>query len=691
MPILQTAILLVLLPVCCFAPGFFLVRKLRWSALEKLCGGVGLSLILLYLAAWAIYCFSPRGAAMPVHVLPYALVSLVSIALGAAAWKDFALLVRNRAARRALYGYGFLLVWTFTLLAMIRVYSGAGWFGDWLEHFHRSLFFLYHYPANTPILPDYPVPSRPPMMNVLAAFFMAQTKESFALFQLVFAFVNLLLFLPCCLIMPALGTPGKRRTLLLLALFATSPVIMENSTYSWTKACAAFYVILAFWFYLAGWRKQDRVRTLAAFVALAAGLLVHYSAGPYVVFLAAHYLWRIFPKRADKWKELTAIAAACGVLLLTWFGWSLAVYGARATFLTNTSVTSSQEYKGSTVAKISLNLVDAIVPNLLRNPDALSILDQPSFAGFLRDRAFVFYQLNLIFNMGLVGGPLVLWLLYRTLRRRGGPPAGSAAPPNAKRNARRAAVRSTNRGTVKIRDVSRAAPSQERRFWMIAIAACVLLGIAVVGERDTIGAPHLTMLPLVALGLTLLAATVSWRKRTLAIVVMVGCLADFSLGVFLNARVESEENTPRETVYGAWVFQAGTFGQLQPPDSLSSGAWSNWFLKHYYALTGRWLEQLPRQYGTDPAFQSQWPLFRAGAEKRRLTLIGPWYGWWQRNGEARYFGDFVAGRDGSGTNAATAVLLLLFAGLMAALWRWRPHPPPPETASAAVRRKPARA
>ena len=661
---LRAAMLLMLLIVCCFAPGFFVIRKFRWSPLEKLCGAVGLSLILLYLAAWAIYLGGARGDAMPVHPLPFAVVSLICGALGAAAWKDAARLVRNRAARQALLGYGFLLVWTVTLLAMIRVYSGAGWFGDWLEHFHRSLFFLYHYPANTTIFPRNLLPARPPMMNVLASFFLAQTGDRFDLFQLIFSFLNLLLFLPCCLMMPALGAPAKRRTLLLVALFAASPVIMENATYSWTKAGAAFYVVLAFWFYLAGWRKRDRLRTTAAFVALAGGLLVHYSAGPYIVFFAIHYLWRVFPKRRDKWKELAGIAVACGLLLLTWFGWSLAVYGAEGTLLSNSTVKSSQQYPGSTLAKISLNLFDTVVPNLLRNPDELRILDQPSAIGLLRDRMFALYQLNLLFNMGLVGGPLVLWLLYRTLRRSKSRALVAAPASRPKRRAHRSAAKPA----VKVSVASRTAAGRERRFWMAAIVCGVVLGVAAVGERDAKGVPHLTLLPLVALGLTMLAATLPWQKTAFALLVVAGCVADFSLGVFLNARVQSEENTAQKTVFGGLTFQGGQFGEAMPPDSLSSTAWENWYRKHLYAMTGRWLEEMPQRYAADPAFESQWPLAKANLDRQRLEATRDWYGWWGRNGgEVQFIGDRVAGPDGSGTNLATAVLLALFAGMMAAL------------------------
>src|ERR1035438_2685141 len=116
----QLGLLLILLPVCSFAPGFFFVRKLRWNPLEKLCGSIGLSLILLYLASWTIYCVGPRGNGMPVHAAPFGAVSLVCAALAAACWKDIGRLARVRSVRRALAGLGFLSLWTALLVAIIR-------------------------------------------------------------------------------------------------------------------------------------------------------------------------------------------------------------------------------------------------------------------------------------------------------------------------------------------------------------------------------------------------------------------------------------------------------------------------------------------------------------------------------------------------------------------------------------------
>src|SRR5580698_2912075 len=98
----QLGLLLLLLSVCSFAPGFFFVRKLRWNPLEKLCGSIGLSLILLYLASWAIYCAGPRGNGMAVQRWPYIAVSVVCAAMGAASWPDIMRLLRAAQVRQAL-------------------------------------------------------------------------------------------------------------------------------------------------------------------------------------------------------------------------------------------------------------------------------------------------------------------------------------------------------------------------------------------------------------------------------------------------------------------------------------------------------------------------------------------------------------------------------------------------------------
>jgi len=496
---LSLLLTLPLLIVCCFAPGFFFVRRLHWNPMEKLCGSVGLSLILLYLATWGFYWFAPS-----VEVTAFYGLSVICTALAILCVKDIFRLVRSFRVRHALFGFGFLWLWTFVILSMIRSYSGAGWGLDWLEHYQRALFFLYHFPVNTPIVSNYAVSSRPPMMNMLATFFLAQTGGRFESFEVVFDFLNLLVFLPCCLIMPALCGPRKLRVLALTALFALNPYVIEAATYTWTKSLPAFFVVLAFWFYLAGWRKNDLGRMIAAFVALSAGLLVHYSAGPYCAFIGLHYMFCVFWKRERKWREFAIIAVACSLLLFTWFSWSIATYGAHDTFASNSTIQSSQIYPGSNLHKMVANIYDTIVPRIVRDRSAVHAWDQPYRPAVIRDNAFIFYQTNVIFEMGLIGGPLALWLLYGAFRRSHG-------------------------------------RASERHFWMATIPFCIILGIAVVGERDYWGVAHYTLYTLVALGITLLAGSLP-LPRWAGIALFFGCIVDFTFGIFLHARVEHLEN-----------------------------------------------------------------------------------------------------------------------------------------------------
>jgi hypothetical protein len=414
---------------------------------------------------------------------------------------------------------------------------------------------------------------------------------------------------------------------------------MEHAAYPWTKSLSAFFVVLAFWFYLAGWRKNDRVRMAAAFLALSAGLLVHYSAGPYGLLLGLHYLLRVFWTRPRKWRELAAIAAPCGLLLATWFAWSVAVYGPKATFQSNTSVTSAREYRGNNLLKIGANLVDSIVPYVLRS--GLAYTDQPNPAGVLRDNAFAFYQVNLIFGMGLAGGPFVVWLLWGFVRR------GSAA-------------------------------GREWRFWRVLIPVCVVIGIGVAGERDVYGSAHLTLIPLEILGLSLIAAAFPWR-RAAAIAIVAGCIVDFAMGVFLQARVEALENTPQRTVFTAGLNLAYGGLQMGPltRDGLSSQAWLNWFMKHRFALCRQSLNALA-EYQPSAAADRQ-VASRAQAQLRQHLNDDAvfWQGWWGRhNYTLAFLGDDVAGPSGDGAIVPQAALVILFLALMVALVReMRPTAP----------------
>jgi hypothetical protein len=591
--------------------------------MERFCGAIGFSLVLLYLATWVIYVLSENSNWMPMATAPFVGISATSVVLGIASRREIIRLFHSLRVQRAAIGYAFLLVWTLAILSMIRIYSGAAWSNDWVEHFQRTLFFLDHFPARTPIFAGYQLAARPPMMNVIAAFFLAQTGDLFELYQVVFTFLNLLLFLSCCFILPGLSGVRRARLLPLLALFALNPAIMENSTYTWTKALAAFFVVLGLGFYISAWRRRDSGRMIAAFIFLAAGFLVHYSAGPYLVFVTAHYFVWLFRRRPAKWRELAFIGTSCSILLATWFGWSLDIYGIKDTLLSNTSVTSSEAYQGNTIEKISENLWDSIAPAVVRNPSLMDAFQQPIIEGRIRDTLFSIYEPNIVFSLGLLGGPVAVWLLLSRLRM--------------------------------------AAVTPEFKFWILFIPFCCILGLAVIGERAELGSAHVTLFTMTALGIVLLAGAWSWQ-RSLARLLLAGCLIDFFGGVFLQADVEHLENAKDNTVFQV-QFSGGS---LITAARLSKVSWINWFAKHQYAECAALLKELPARYSTDVRFQRDWPQFRQQILNLEDDDRVYWGGWFSRHGgQITYIGDHFASklRD----DVVCAIVFTLLAALVIAV------------------------
>ena len=610
---------LIILAIGCFAPGFFLVRRFGWTPMEKLCAAVGVSLVFLFLAGWTVY-------VTQLPWMPGAVgVSVLSAALLAPAWGDVRRLFANPRVRQTSTAFGLLLLWTLVMLAGIRHYSGAGWAGDWMEHFQRTLVYLYRLPVSTEIFGGHRIPSRPPLAHIVTAMVMAQTQDAFEIYQLVFAFLSLIVFLPCCLLLSQFARPRKFGILPMAVIFGLSPVMMVNATYAGAKPIAAFFVVTATGLYLRGWKKRDTGRMVAALVCAAGGALAHYSAIPYMVFLGLHYLIAVFPRRTQRWKELTSIAVTAAVPLLAWFGWCLATFGFAGTFMSavKTSVGYKYNPNESYLLKVVANLFDAIVPHPLRDWALVQVWAQPNTLGYLRDNVFLTYQVSLVFTLGLVGGPIVWWLVFRALRRYRTP---------------------------------------ERNFWLamipFVIAACFVLA----GERDYFGQAHIILISMMAIGLTLLAANFT-KQRTISLAIVFGLAIDFSLGIFLQARVEHLENTAKSMPFTR--IQFGSIATDIAPDNsetLSALSGANWFNKHEYKLAEKWLQELATAYPDGRGLTAAQASARDGlAEiiRQDATMFGGWYK--RHHGEMTFFGDHFGDSDFSST--------LLVIGAAAALWK----------------------
>src|SRR5690606_21940942 len=111
----------------------------------------------------------------------------------------------------------FLFLVGLLLMSMVRHLSGGMWAGDWLEHYERTLFFLEHWPRDYQFIQLYSLPARPPMMNLVAAHYLAHVGNAFPHFQFVFLFLNLLVCIPLCMMLSLFARRGGRNVLVLTA------------------------------------------------------------------------------------------------------------------------------------------------------------------------------------------------------------------------------------------------------------------------------------------------------------------------------------------------------------------------------------------------------------------------------------------------------------------------------------------
>jgi len=484
-----------LLVVCSFTPGFFFVRRLKWNYLETACGSVALSYLLIYLATTAAFLLRLGPSS-------YYCCTAVAVILGITSRRELRTYLARRDVQRLFAGFGVLWLWGLLLLLLVRTYSGGFWAGDYWEHFQRAQFFLHRFPTDYRFLGLYPVPARPPFMNVVMAFYLGQVGDTFPAYQAISQFLNLLMYFALVFMAGLVVRGGHRKVALIVALLALCPAFQQNELFPWTKLFCGFYTLLGLAFYLRGWRKNDSPRLLAGVACLGCAALVHYSSGPYLVFLAIHYLILAIRGTRPRWEPLAAGAIA-GLVLATWFSWSLAVYGPAITFGDNPTVTASAELGPmENIQKVANNTLRSLVPHPVYVPRATfeEFFWQPSRLGTMREYWFLIYQTTLFPMMGLVGGLIVLHLVTRDLQ-------------------------------------NHEVPRSLRVFWVAFIPFCVLFGIAVNGGQELVGMAHVCLQPLAYLGVVYLAASLAtlpvWVRR----VAVLGVAFDAALGIVLHVHM----------------------------------------------------------------------------------------------------------------------------------------------------------
>ncbi len=395
----------------------------------------------------------------------------------------------------ALTGWLLVAAWCLGWQALVATYAGGGWAGDWAEHYDRARFFAFHLPADFRFLGFNPLAARPPLANLVIGALLALTDGAIAHFQVFATLLGSLVCFPVFALAQRHGA-SRRELGVLTVLLMLNPMFLQNATFPWTKLAAAFFIVLALVCLPHPGEKPAGIGAVLGW--LAAGMLAHYSAAPWIIALAVAWLvmargaWNAAVRR-----EVFLGLAAALLLAAPWALWGSWRYGFATMVHAPATLTLVPNLgPGARLAIAAGNTYHMFLPNWDSSILAL-FATEPDWQCRLHDIAFTLYQQNLLVAFGLGNLGLALWLATRNL--------SSAAA----------------------------------RSWLIAGPLAVVGGAVVSTGPIDMGSAHICLQPLVFAGLTWIAvrgaAAPAWLRRLW----LAGLAVDFVLGIALHFSLQS--------------------------------------------------------------------------------------------------------------------------------------------------------
>lgn len=360
-------------------PGWFLTKGLRRDPLARLLAAIVASYTLLYLLEFGAYVVSGPAWLPPVLALLLASVSLAQIVRGRGDGGE-------RFPWRAALAWFGLVSWLIALQSFVVAYGAASWFGDWYEHYERTIFFVDQLPPTTRFLLNlWTLPARGPAFNASAAIFLVIFGKSFWVYQIVATVLNSFLVIPLALLVRDVGRVEESKALLISAvLLAVAPFAVAQETVTWTKFFTGGLFLAGVYFYLRSPRDGERQALGWSMASFTLGVLSHYLIIPMAAPFGVHALYSVVRKRLPV-LALLYPTAACALLLATWFVYSIAVFGVRGTVTAHTafneevqaSLAATQEAASrSQTENFVGNVVATLVPSSLRH-DLPALVQSP--------------------------------------------------------------------------------------------------------------------------------------------------------------------------------------------------------------------------------------------------------------------------------------------------------------------------
>jgi hypothetical protein len=310
-------------------PYFLLARWKRLSAEEALVASFGASSLLFGATA-----FITHVAGLNQEAAHW--VVLVALTLLAAPGLRHGFGRLKRAVSFPLWGFfSALLLLIMTLQAAFPVYIGGFWYFDWWQHYDLSRMYMDKVPHDYLWLGIYNFASRTPLMNLNAAFFLSILGDNYSTFQIVASILNSTFLLPAYLLCRRMS--GKRTAAMVTALLFLSPSIVHNTWYPWPKLFAAYFVLLAAYFYLKhrrGGYIPDNTACVLVFALVWAGFLAHQSSLFSSIVILLDMFLRALRREPRRFLLLGLACVLCFVVINGgWFAWATSLFGMKRSFL----------------------------------------------------------------------------------------------------------------------------------------------------------------------------------------------------------------------------------------------------------------------------------------------------------------------------------------------------------------------
>ena len=341
----------------CVLPCWCICGRFKMSPSVRLFVTTACNFSLLYLLEWLTYLIS----------LPTWFPACVALILTAiSVFLIFSKKIPLSLTVSGLVFWAVLATWILSFQLGVVVYGGANWFGDWREHYERTLFFLEQQPLDTRFLLNmWPITARGPLFNSSAAALMSVFGKDFWVYQIIATVLNTFAIVPFALLIQSM-VKIKQAAAHWLSLFimAFAPFAFQMELYTNTKFFTLAFILGAIYLYRRGVRTDRPYWSVGSMIVFSLGFLAHYLVFPFALFFAGHFFFVIVKR---KWgiKPLLISFLGCGILVSSWFLFLFFHFGLEKTLKSNSSIGQSYSKFYETASGTTLNPKDIIFGNLL--------------------------------------------------------------------------------------------------------------------------------------------------------------------------------------------------------------------------------------------------------------------------------------------------------------------------------------